>query len=210
MTRLDRWMVGGLVSVALACAGTEPPGPPSQLLKSGGDEQRWYFSNPLPVPYSVTALDAGDRPVAGVAVAWAVASGGGTVDPATSTTDASGLATATHTLGPSDSLQLVTATAENLPPVTFTAAVAAPPTSGAVQVGDDFFSPANIAVRVNSTVTWTWSGANPHSVTFTGGTPSSATQASGPPYSRTFSGTGTFDYFCKVHAGMKGVVTVVQ
>ena len=59
-------------------------------------------------------------------------------------------------------------------------------------------------------MTWTWTGANPHSVTFTGGTPSSATQDTGAPYSRGFADTGRFDYFCKVHAGMKGTVVVVQ
>ena len=210
MTRRKSWRLGGLVSLGLACSGTEPPSPPSQLLKHDGDQQSWYFNNPLPAPYRVRAMDAHARPAAGITVAWAVTSGGGAVDRVTSTTDTAGVAAATYRLGPSDPLQTVSATVGALPPVTFAASAAAPPTSGAVQVGDDVFSPANVVVQVNGTVTWTWAGVNDHSVTFTGGTPSSATQATGPPYSRTFTGTGSYDYFCKVHAGMKGTVVVVQ
>src|SRR2546422_5864960 len=53
--RWDRelaWAVGLLL---LACNGdgTSPPGPPTDLAKSGGDGQSWYFNNPLPVSLSV-------------------------------------------------------------------------------------------------------------------------------------------------------------
>src|SRR3972149_3161046 len=55
--------------------GTGPPGPPTQLVKSGGDGQSWYFNNPLPMPYSVTARDANNRTVPSVSVDWAITTG---------------------------------------------------------------------------------------------------------------------------------------
>src|SRR5689334_14865853 len=35
-----------------------------------------------------------------------------------------------------------------------------------VTVGDNFFNPDSLTVFVSDTVTWTWVGSNPHSVTF--------------------------------------------
>ena len=90
-------------------------------------------------PPSVKVTDTGNNPIAGVAVTFAVASGGGTVvpaGPATVTTNASGIATATSwTLGPTagTSNNTVTASAGSLTgsPVTFTASgTAASPSLG--------------------------------------------------------------------------------
>jgi len=218
--RLARWdprLTLALGVLALGCGGdggggTGPctPGPATQLVKTNGDPAAWYLDNPLPTPLSVTARDANNCPVPGVVVNWAVGSGGGGVSPAQSTTSVTGVATTTDSIG-STSPQTVTATFAGLPtPVTFTATGGAPPTSGAVTVGDNVFTPASVVVQVGSTVRWTWVGANPHSVTFGTGTPTSATQTSGPPYDQTFANTGTFNYFCKVHQNMNGSVTVVH
>jgi hypothetical protein len=120
----------GVVLASVACSngeGTEPPGPPAQVLKSGGDNQAWYFNNPLPIPYEVRVTDAASRGVPGVAVAWAVIAGGGSLSAAQTTTAANGIATTVRTLGPSEPVQTVTATVASLPPVTFTADAAAPP-----------------------------------------------------------------------------------
>jgi plastocyanin len=210
-----RWTLG-LGVLALACGGdggggTGPctPGVATQLVKSG-DGQVWYVNNPLPAPLSVTARDANNCAVPGVVVNWAVGSGGGAVNPTQSTTGTTGVATTTDSIG-SSSPQTVTATFAGLAaPVTFTATGGAPPTSGAVTVGDNVFTPASVVVQVGSTVTWTWVGQNPHSVTFGNGTPTSATQISGPPYDQTFANTGTFNYVCKVHQNMNGSVKVVH
>ena len=72
---------------AWACSGnsTQPPGPPTDLVLSGGDGQNWYFNNPLPTALSVTALDVDGRAVPGVVVTWSVGSGGGAVSPVQST-----------------------------------------------------------------------------------------------------------------------------
>jgi len=98
-------------------------------------------------------------------------------------------------------------------PVSFTEQATTPPTAAAVNVGDNFFDKASVVVQVNHTVTWTWSGMNPHTVSFTGGpesgTPAGTPQTSGT-YQRTFTSTGTFSYFCRVHGSMTGTVTVVH
>src|SRR5437879_9826009 len=101
----------GAVLGALSCGGdggTTPPGPPVDLLKAG-DNQSWYFNNPLPTALSVTAVDVDGRPVPGVAITWAVATGDGTVTPTQSTTNASGVATTTDSIGGS-TIQTVSAT----------------------------------------------------------------------------------------------------
>ena len=86
-----------------------------------------------------------------------------------------------------------------------------PSSSGnAVTVGNNFYSPADLSVPVNTTVTWTWAdGAAEHTVTFNSGGDSSPRQSSGT-FQRTFAAAGTFTYFCTVHgaAVMHGTVTV--
>src|SRR5881392_1648574 len=189
---LNRLAAFGVVLEALACGGdgggTTPPGPPVDLLKNpAGDNQSWYFNNPLPTALSVTAVDVDGRAVPGVVITWAVASGGGTVTPTQSTTDANGVASTTDSVGGS-TIQMVSATFTGLAgPVSFTEHATTPPTAAAVNVGDNFFDKASVVVQVNSAVTWTWTGMNPHTVTFTGG-PYSGVQPSGT-FQRTFTST---------------------
>src|SRR5437773_1506983 len=174
-----RW--GGLPALGagllvLACGGdggggTGPctPGAATQLVKTGGDAQSWYFNNPLPAALSVTARDASGCPVPGVVVNWAVASGDGAISPAQSTTSASGVATTADSLG-STSSQTVTATFTGLATsMTVSASASAPATSGAVSVLDDHFDPTSAVIKTGSTVTWTWGGQNSHNLTFSGG-----------------------------------------
>jgi len=217
LRRWNRRFALGMALLGLACGGdgggTQPPGPPADLVKSGGDGQSWYFNNPLPTALSVTAVDVDGRAVPGVVITWAVASGGGSVTPTQSTTNANGVATTTDSIGGS-TIQMVNATFTGLAgPVSFTEQATTPPTAAAVNVGDNFFDKASVVVQVNHTVTWTWSGMNPHTVSFTGGpesgTPAGTPQTSGT-YQRTFTSTGTFSYFCRVHGSMTGTVTVVH
>lgn len=82
-----------------------------------------------------------------------------------------------------------------------------PSTSNAVSVGDNFFNPSATTVSANTTVTWTWNGKNPHTVSFDDGV-TSAEQSTGT-YSRTFTTAGTYKYHCKVHGqSMAGTITV--
>ena len=83
---------------------------------------------------------------------------------------------------------------------------------GSVTVADNFFQPANVTVARTggaAQVNWTWTGSNPHNVTFDVGAPHSGTQTSGT-FSRTFTEAGSFTYICTVHgrAVMSGTITV--
>src|SRR3979490_1602631 len=100
-TRWDRVHAVAVGSLVLACkgAGNTPPGPPFDLVISSGDQQSWYFDNPLPTPLSVTAVDVSGRAVPGVVVTWSVTSGSGAVSPLQSTTDAGGIATTMDSIG---------------------------------------------------------------------------------------------------------------
>ena len=82
-----------------------------------------------------------------------------------------------------------------------------PSTTNAISVRDNSFSPAATTVAPGTMVTWTWTGANSHNVTFDDG-PASATQQTGT-YQRTFSTAGTYKYHCTIHGtAMSGTVTV--
>jgi plastocyanin len=197
-------------------SGTGPctPGAATQLVKSGGDGQAWYFNNPLPAGLSVKALDANNCAVPGVVVNWAVASGGGAVSPAQTTTNSSGVASVNDSVG-SSTPQSVTATPAitSLPTLTFSATAAAPPTSGAVSIKDNFFQPNDTTVQAGGSVTWTWAGNSQHTLTFTSGPPPLPTettaQATGTR-SITFNTVGTYGYHCTLHSGMSATLHVVH
>jgi plastocyanin len=75
------------------------------------------------------------------------------------------------------------------------------------------FEPKAVTVPVGTTVTWVNQDAFAHTVTAgTRGSPSgvfdSANLAAGASFSFTFTKAGTFPYFCAIHAGMDGTVTV--
>jgi plastocyanin len=102
------------------------------------------------------------------------------------------------------------------------------------------FLPEKVTVAVGTPVTWTWNGAEPHSVTFTApgqtlpppGDPSvfeptpptgpvdgSALVNSGlvplgpgapPPFELTFAKAGAYEYYCVIHPAMVGTITVVD
>jgi plastocyanin len=215
LARLKGLHAIGVAVVAFACGdeGTAPLGPPSQIARSGGDGQIWYFNNPLPMPYSVTVRDANNRPVPGVSVDWSKLLGAGTLSADRSTTDANGVATTLHTLGTATHY-VVTATVTSVPAsVTFTATAVAPPTSAAVEVRDNSFNPASAVVQTGGTVTWTWTGASSHNVTFTSGPtphPANLGDRTTGTDSGTFTTVGTHGYTCTNHAGMNGTVTVVN
>ena len=217
MTRRQwaRWGVLVVILWASGCNGdgTQPPGPPSDVMPSGGDGQNWYFNNPLPTPLRVTVVDLSGRPVPGVVVMWAVSSGSGAVSPVQSTTDASGEASTTDSVG-SATIQRVSATVTGVPSAAnFTEVATTPPTSAAVSLQNLAFNPDSVVVQSGGTVTWTWNdGATQHNVTFTSGParpPDSPTKASGT-FAPTFTTAGTYGYHCTIHGNMTGTVVVVH
>lgn len=83
----------------------------------------------LPAPLVVRASDQNGAPATDVLVTWTVASGGGTVSPSQTVTDANGVAATTFRLGATLGQQAVRATMPGGQPVTFTATATAAPAS---------------------------------------------------------------------------------
>jgi plastocyanin len=175
---------------------------------------------PRAPPPSCLSSAATTRPVAGTPVDWAVTGGAASVNPASSSSDATGVAQTAFTFGATPGPVTATATSGTLTgsPVTFHATVSTVSSAAAVQVGDFFFkssrnnsqNPAVDTIAVGGTVTWTWVGAASHSVQSLG-SPSftSSTIKTSGTYAFTFNTAGTYTYDCAVHgASMTGIVIV--
>ena len=80
-----------------------------------------------------------------------------------------------------------------------------------VTIGDNFFSPTDVEIRVNDSVTWNWTG-NSHTTTSAASPPlwNSGVLNSGATFSRQFTSSGNFPFFCAVHPFMVGSVNVVS
>jgi adhesin/invasin len=110
-------------------------GPPSKIVVNAGNNQSVAAGAAVPVAPSVKVTDAGDNPISGVAVTFAVASGGGSITGANATTDASGIATlGSWTLGPNAGPNSLTVTSPAISGVslTFQAAAGAGPAANLV------------------------------------------------------------------------------
>ena len=110
-------------------------GAPASVVVAAGDGQSATAGTPVLVPPAVLVRDAGGTPVAGVGVAFAVASGGGNVTGGQATTGADGVATVgAWRLGGATGLNTLTATVDAPGvagnPLTFTASsVGGPPSA---------------------------------------------------------------------------------
>src|SRR2546430_4350098 len=221
MTRRQwgRWgvLAGTLWASGCNGGGTQPPGPPADLMPSGGGGQSWYFNNPLPTPLSVTVFDVSGRPVPGVVVMWSVTpgTGVGAVNPVQSTTDANGIASTNDSVG-SNTTQQVSAAVSGLPaPATFSEFATSAPTNVGVSVTSFVFTPRDTIVQSGGMVTWTWnSGTTNHNVTFVSGPPplptNSPDQAGTTTFSTPFTSPGTYTYHCTLHPQMTGSVRVLH
>ena len=115
---------GTLTAVTFTATGTA--GAAATLTKSAGDNQTGVPGAAVPVPPAVTVKDANGNPKSGVTVTFAVASGGGSVTGATVTSNSQGVATVgSWTLGPAAGPNTLTAFANGVTAVTFTATAAA-------------------------------------------------------------------------------------
>jgi hypothetical protein len=83
---------------------------PYALALFNGNFQTSIVGATLATPLTVVITDANGAAISGAQVTWAVASGGGSVSPTTSTTDASGHASTVFKLGTTVGTQTVTAT----------------------------------------------------------------------------------------------------
>jgi plastocyanin len=77
-----------------------------------------------------------------------------------------------------------------------------------VSISNFAFSPANLTVKVGSTVTWTNQDSVEHTVVADDDSFKSNTIASGSTFSQTFTKAGTVGYHCGIHPSMKGQITV--
>jgi plastocyanin len=77
----------------------------------------------------------------------------------------------------------------------------------AVSIFDFGYMPAAATVSVGTQITWTNTGAVPHTVTFEDG-PDSGLLESGGTFQHTFETAGTFGYICTIHPAMTGTITV--
>lgn len=86
-----------------------------------------------------------------------------------------------------------------------------------VQVGNYFFSPQNLTIRVGDTVRWIWvegthttTSGDPEDPETTGDVWSGPLNGSSTMYEFTFNDTGTFPYFCSIHPSLMKATVVVQ
>jgi hypothetical protein len=103
----------------------QPPPGVAAVAAAGGDAQTGPVAQPLPTPLAVLVTDSTGAGVPGVTVRWTTAQGSGSVSAGSSTTDASGLATVTWTLGDVVGAMSASAAVTGLPPVTFQATASA-------------------------------------------------------------------------------------
>ena len=129
-TRLTLGSEPGTNTVEIAVAGLEPEpftatateqAMPNALTTVCGDEQAGTAGERLAKPLVVSVSDEDGAAMAGVAVAFAVTAGGGTLSDSTVTTNADGYARTRLTLGSELGANTVEATVEGLDSVTFTA-----------------------------------------------------------------------------------------
>ena len=222
-TQTAQAAVTGLVGSPIVFTGMVSGGHAVSIASASGDNQTGTTGSALANPLKVKVADQFGNGAAGATVAWASTSDSASVAPASSMSDATGIAQTVVTLGDTAGPVTITATSAGLTgsPVTFHATAQNPPpipTTAAVNVGDIFFksahnatqNPAVDTVAVGGTVTWTWVGADNHSVHSTGSPSftSSTTQTSGT-YLFTFTAAGTYTYDCIVHGAlMTGKIVV--
>jgi len=109
----------GLSPVTFTATGTA--GAAASVVKTAGDAQTATAGSAVSTAPAVTVRDANGNPVSGVTVAFAVASGGGSVAGPSQTTNSAGIATVGGwTLGTTAGSNSLTATAGSLAAVTFT------------------------------------------------------------------------------------------
>ncbi|MGH7538520.1 MAG: Ig-like domain-containing protein [Gemmatimonadales bacterium] len=114
------WLLG-IVSASACGGGGGGTAPGRNLAVSSGNNQIGNAGAPPANPLAVIVREVNtNNPVSGVSINWAVGLGGGSVT-ASSLTDASGIATATRTLGADSVVQTTTASGTGLSgsPVTF-------------------------------------------------------------------------------------------
>lgn len=97
--------------------------------------------------------------------------------------------------------------------VTATATDAVDTSTAPVQVADNRFQAVSTTITAGSTVTWTKTGSNSHTVRADDGSFDSGGLAAGATFSRIFTSPGTYRFYCPIHGapggtGMSGTIVV--
>ncbi|HVC87411.1 MAG TPA: Ig-like domain-containing protein [Gaiellaceae bacterium] len=146
--------VTGASTVTFTATGTAAAA--TLVAVAGGDNQSATVGTNVAAPPSVVVTDAYSNPVAGVSVAFALASGGGSATGLSQTTDASGIATVgSWTLGTTAGADTLTASSGTLggSPLTFHATgTAGAATTLAVAGGDNQSATAGASVSTAPSV----------------------------------------------------------
>jgi len=81
-----------------------------------------------------------------------------------------------------------------------------------IEMGDNFFDPAQLTVKVGTTVTWKVVGQSTHDLAARDGSFANRTMSFGQTLSFTFTKAGRYPYVCMQHEGdgMVGEVTVIN
>jgi Bacterial Ig domain/Bacterial Ig-like domain (group 1) len=152
----------GLAGSPVLFNHTATAGNPSGVLIVAGDDQSAPPGTTLPVDLVVAVVDADSNPVVGAAVTWVVTGGGGSLDPTTGTTDASGRASTRWTLGAAAGANIAQAIVSGVGQAEFTATAAA---GSAAQIlivsGDDQTGQAGTALGSPLVVRVLDAGDNP-------------------------------------------------
>lgn len=151
---LQSFMLGGVISVLSACGETGPSAPvaPSSVSNVTGVTLSGTAGQLLTDQVVVRIADAASNPLDGVTVTFAAA-GGGTVNPASATTDDRGEARTRWTLGPTAGAQTLTATVDGGASVQITATANAGRAAAiAVSAGNNQTATAGSAVATNPAV----------------------------------------------------------
>ncbi len=111
----------GLDGSPVTFTSTAVPGSAEGLVRISGNEQSARVGEELAEALVVRLVDGQGNGVGGRAVSWVVASGGGTVEPGTSTTDDDGRASTRWTLGPGEGSNTLNAVVSGVGVVGFSA-----------------------------------------------------------------------------------------
>jgi len=104
---------------------TATGGTPATMVIASGNNQSAPVTTNLKSPLKVKVKDAQGNPVAGVTVSFSDNGAGGTLTPATATTDSTGVASTTYTTGTKAGVIAITASTAGVAPVSFKATVLA-------------------------------------------------------------------------------------
>jgi hypothetical protein len=123
MLRILRTAVVALSFALAACEDPYSPrvGPPAALRHAAGNGQQELVGSALPESLAVRVVDAAGQAVRGVTITWEYDFAAGTVSPGTGVTNDDGIVRAKWTLGQIPGPHLVTATADGLEALVFTA-----------------------------------------------------------------------------------------